>query len=60
MERGEANHTRLGDKDIAEWVPPLDSFVCTYVRAWVQVKHYYKLSIDPDEKTAIENILDGC
>ncbi|KAI4521734.1 hypothetical protein K523DRAFT_254293 [Schizophyllum commune Tattone D] len=49
-----------GDKDIAEWVPPLSSFVCTYVQAWVQVKHYYKLSVDSAEKSAISKYLADC
>ncbi|KAA1474911.1 hypothetical protein DENSPDRAFT_931988 [Dentipellis sp. KUC8613] len=49
-----------GDKDIANWVPPLESFVCTYARAWVSVKHYYKLTIDSAEKTALQKYLDGC
>jgi hypothetical protein len=25
------------DQDPAEWMPPLSSYACTYVRAWVQV-----------------------
>jgi hypothetical protein len=25
-----------GDKDPAEWVPPLASYVCTYIRAYVR------------------------
>lgn len=29
----------IGDKDVAEWVPPLVSYQCTYVRAWITVKH---------------------
>lgn len=49
-----------GDKDIAQWVPPLQSFQCTYARAWVQVKHYYALTIDTAEKTALEKLLDAC
>jgi len=49
-----------GDKDIANWIPPLSSYVCTYARAWVQVKHFYKLTIDSTEKTAISGILGGC
>ncbi|KXN89533.1 hypothetical protein AN958_05559 [Leucoagaricus sp. SymC.cos] len=47
-------------KDIAEWVPPLASFRCTYARAWVQVKHYYNLSVDSAEKAAISSFLSGC
>jgi hypothetical protein len=49
-----------GDQDIAEWVPPLESFVCTYVQAWVTVKHHYELSIDQAEKDAITSYLDKC
>ncbi|KAG8746261.1 hypothetical protein FRC10_005510 [Ceratobasidium sp. 414] len=30
-----------GDKDPSEWMPPLSSYHCTYVRAWITVKHYY-------------------
>ncbi|KIP03312.1 hypothetical protein PHLGIDRAFT_245613 [Phlebiopsis gigantea 11061_1 CR5-6] len=48
------------DKDIANWVPPLASYQCTYARAWVEVKHYYNLTIDSAEKTAITNILAKC
>lgn len=49
-----------GDKDPAEWVPPLASYRCTYVRAWVQVKYYYDLSVDSAEKTALTNYLASC
>ncbi|EDQ99674.1 uncharacterized protein LACBIDRAFT_256021 [Laccaria bicolor S238N-H82] len=49
-----------GDRDVAKWVPPLASFVCTYVRAWVQVKYYYSLTIDSAEKTALTNYLNNC
>lgn len=50
----------LGDKDPAEWMPPLDSYKCTYVRAWVTVKHYYDLTIDSAEKTALTSYLADC
>ncbi|KAF9554242.1 hypothetical protein CPC08DRAFT_195992 [Agrocybe pediades] len=49
-----------GDKDPAEWMPPLASYKCTYVRAWIQVKYYYKLSVDSAEKTALTNYLASC
>jgi hypothetical protein len=45
-----------GDKDVAKWVPPLASYVCTYVRAWVQVKYYYDLTIDSAEKCEPINV----
>jgi len=48
-----------GDKDPATWLPPLDSFKCNYVLAWIQVKQYYGLTIDTAEKTALTNTLDA-
>ncbi|KAF8063531.1 hypothetical protein FPV67DRAFT_1507045 [Lyophyllum atratum] len=49
-----------GDQDPATWVPPLASYVCTYVRAYVQVKYYYNLSVDSAEKSALTNYLASC
>ncbi|CAL1701704.1 unnamed protein product [Somion occarium] len=49
-----------GDKDVTNWLPPLASYKCTYARAWVQVKHYYGLTIDSAEKTTLTNLLSGC
>ena len=47
-----------GDKDPATWLPPLDSFKCEYVVAWIQVKQYYDLTIDTAEKAALTNTLN--
>ncbi|TFK68898.1 hypothetical protein BDN72DRAFT_643926 [Pluteus cervinus] len=49
-----------GDKDVAHWIPPLSSYVCTYVRAWVTVKYYYSLTVDTAEKDALTNYLANC
>ncbi|MEU1231430.1 HNH endonuclease family protein [Streptomyces sp. NPDC005828] len=49
-----------GDKDPATWLPSRTAYRCTYVRAWVQVKYYYDLSIDSAEKSALESVLNGC
>ncbi|MGW5660875.1 HNH endonuclease family protein [Streptomyces sp. NPDC003758] len=49
-----------GDQDPATWVPSRSSYVCTYVRAWVQVKYYYDLSVDSAEKSALQNYLASC
>ncbi|WP_225830764.1 HNH endonuclease family protein [Streptomyces sp. NK08204] len=49
-----------GDQDPATWVPPRSAYVCTYVRAWVQVKYYYNLSVDSAEKNALQNYLAAC
>jgi len=49
-----------GDQDPSTWVPSRSAYVCTYVRAWVQVKYYYKLSVDSAEKSALTNYLSSC
>ncbi|MFF2525813.1 HNH endonuclease family protein [Streptomyces liangshanensis] len=49
-----------GDQDPATWLPSVTSYRCTYVRAWVQVKYYWKLSVDSAEKSALQSVLNGC
>ena len=49
-----------GDQDPATWVPSRTAYVCTYVRAWVQVKYYYDLSVDSAEKSALTSYLANC
>jgi len=48
------------DQDPAEWMPSVTSYRCTYVRAWVQVKYYYDLSVDSAEKSALTSYLANC
>ncbi|MER5359099.1 HNH endonuclease family protein [Streptomyces sp. NPDC002785] len=49
-----------GDQDPATWLPSRTAYRCTYVRAWVHVKHYYNLSVDSAEKSALQSVLNGC
>ncbi|CAE6383604.1 unnamed protein product [Rhizoctonia solani] len=49
-----------GDKDPANWMPPSTSYHCTYIRAWITVKHYYGLTVDSAEKTALTSYLSKC
>jgi hypothetical protein len=49
-----------GDKDPAQWMPSRTAYHCTYVRAWVQVKYYYGLSVDSAEKSALTTYLNKC
>ncbi|AWW39811.1 MULTISPECIES: HNH endonuclease family protein [Streptomyces] len=49
-----------GDQDPATWMPSRTAYRCTYVRAWVQVKYYYGLSVDSTEKNALTNYLASC
>ncbi|WP_306371602.1 HNH endonuclease family protein [Nocardiopsis sp. CC223A] len=48
------------DSDPADWMPPLESMHCEYVAAWIEVKHVWNLSVDPDEEAALREVLDGC
>ena len=56
---GRTNKSK-GQRDVAGWVPPVKSYVCTYVRAFVQVKKHYGLSVDSAEKLAIQTHLNAC
>jgi hypothetical protein len=49
-----------GDQDPAEWLPPVGSYHCMYARMWVQVKHYYGMSVDSAEKSALSGVLNRC
>ncbi|GAA2714575.1 MULTISPECIES: HNH endonuclease family protein [Streptomyces] len=49
-----------GDKDPAQWLPPLKSYQCEYARMWVSVKYDYKLTVDAAEKNALAGILNSC
>ena len=48
-----------GDQDVAEWLPPLAGYRCEYVRAYIQVKYYYGLSVDSAEKAAASDVLNN-
>lgn len=49
-----------GGKDPARWLPPRHAFRCTYIRAYVNVKYVWSLSVDPAEKRAIAAVLARC
>ena len=49
-----------GDQDPAEWKPPNTGMHCVYGREWIWVKHYYGLSVNPAEKSALQSMLNGC
>ena len=49
-----------GDKDPADWLPPLRSYHCQYVEDWVRVKVKWELSVDQREFNAIRNLLATC
>lgn len=47
-----------GDRDPAEWLP--DFARCNYVTDWVAVKVRWSLTFNPQEITAIQNVLLNC
>ena len=48
-----------GDSDPAGWLPSHAYRACNYALAWIQVKYRWKLTIDPAEKAALLEVLEG-
>lgn len=42
-----------GDRDPGDWLPPIESYRCTYLGNWVHLKTVYKMTVDPGEREAI-------
>ena len=49
-----------GDADPADWMPPSEEVHCDYVASWIEVKHTWELTVDPDEEQALREVLQGC
>ncbi|MCX4902520.1 DUF1524 domain-containing protein [Streptomyces sp. NBC_00892] len=49
-----------GDKDPARWKPPLESYHCTYSRAWISVEATYHLTANSAEAAALSQMHDTC
>ena len=47
------------DRDPSNWVPPLKSYVCTYLGNWISVKARWNLSMDQSEWGRIKNLLNS-
>ncbi|KAK2765363.1 hypothetical protein FQN54_008209 [Arachnomyces sp. PD_36] len=43
-----------------DWVPPLESYHCTYACMWVKVKSTYDLTITDAEQVALTDMLATC
>ena len=48
------------DKDPADWLPPLASYHCQYIRDWMVVKIKWELSVDSREFAALRSVASGC
>jgi len=47
------------DKDPSNWLPPLQSYTCTYLGNWIAVKVRWGLSMDTSEYGRIKNLLQS-
>jgi hypothetical protein len=54
-----ANQTK-GDKGPEAWKPPNRDYWCEYGRRWIWIKSNWDLSINPNEKTALNEMLATC
>ncbi len=48
-----------GDRDPAQWMPPLAGVACQYATDWVLVKYRWNLTIDTAEQSTLAGILSG-
>jgi len=49
-----------GDKDPAQWMPPLAESKCLYLYRWVAIKATYQLKVDKAERQAVLEGLAEC
>ncbi len=49
-----------GDADPSRWLPPDSSSWCGYAVVWVSVKTEWSLSVDAEERAAVERVLADC
>ncbi|OJJ06167.1 hypothetical protein ASPVEDRAFT_45587 [Aspergillus versicolor CBS 583.65] len=48
------------DSGPEEWLPPLESYHCTYGKMWTTVKYTYGLTVTSAEKSALADLLATC
>jgi hypothetical protein len=49
-----------GDKGPEAWKPPNRDYWCEYARRWIWIKSDWDLSVNPNEKTALNEMLATC
>lgn len=55
-----AANSSKGSSDPAEWLPPLPSALCPYLEAWIGTKVRWRLTVDADEREALEGLVQRC
>ncbi|WP_017598118.1 HNH endonuclease family protein [Nocardiopsis lucentensis] len=53
-----SSNSSKGDDDPSEWMPPNTAVHCDYVKAWVNVKYRYDLTVTHAERSAIQSTID--
>jgi hypothetical protein len=54
-----ANQTK-GDKGPEAWLPPNTDYRCEYARRWIWIKHKWNLTVNAQERTTLQEMLQGC
>ena len=54
-----ANQTK-GDKGPEAWLPPNADYRCEYARRWISIKHHWNLTVNPQENSTLQELLQGC
>ncbi len=54
-----SSNSSKGSSDPAEWMPSETGIHCDYATSWINVKHEWDLTIDPDEQQALTELLDS-
>lgn len=49
-----------GDRDPTQWLPPSESYHCTYAKMWIHIKYHYDLTAQAEEKAVLRDLLDTC
>ena len=49
-----------GDKGPEAWKPPRVAYHCAYSKKWINIKHYWALSVTREEKSALRQMLSTC
>jgi hypothetical protein len=49
-----------GDSEPTEWMPPVASQRCSYLRFWIGVKYRWRLAVDSSEKSYLARQLRSC
>ena len=55
----ESNRSK-SDQDPSDWMPENTAFTCAYIARWIAVKFRWRLTIDSDEKSSLQNYLNAC